>query len=57
MKNDLERRREAKEGQEKKREVAKLVEGVKVKERERGRRNMGLKASNSKDGLLAAVKG
>lgn len=56
MKNDLERRREVKEGQEKKREVAKSVEGVRVKERERGRRNMGLKASNSKDGPLAAAK-
>ena len=46
-----------KEGQEKKREVVKLVEGVRVKERERGRKNMGLKASNSKDGPLAAAKG
>ena len=45
------------EGQEKKREVAKLVDGVRVKERERGRRNTGLKASNSKDGPLAAAKG
>ena len=57
VRSEREKKREAREGRGKRRGAAEQVEGGEVKESERGRKSMELKASNSRDALLAVAKG
>ena len=52
-----EKKQEVKGGRGKRPGAAERVEGGAVKESERGRKSMELKASNNRDALLAAARG